>query len=70
MAVLAIAVAGCAVTPAAPFTHSRFEGFEVISHVPENPRGMVYLFHGSNGSANFAERVEATAVLNLFIAKG
>jgi hypothetical protein len=67
---IALLAAGCAVTPAAPFTHSRFEGFEVISHVPEHPRGVVYLFHGSNGSADFAERVETTAALNVFIAQG
>jgi hypothetical protein len=67
---LALLVAGCAVTPAAPFTHSRFEGFDVISHVPQHPRGMVFVFHGSHGSADFAERLETTAALNLFIAQG
>ena len=50
--------------------HSTFEGFPVISYVPEHPRGMVYVFHGSNGSANFAERVETTDVLNRLIARG
>jgi hypothetical protein len=63
-------VAGCAITPAVPFQHSTFEGFEVISYVPDHPRGLVYLFHGSNGSANFATRVETTDVLNRLIARG
>jgi hypothetical protein len=31
---------------------------------------MVYVFHGSNGSANFAERVETVDVLNRLMAKG
>ena len=42
----------------------------MISYVPENPRGMVYVFHGTNGSADFAERTESVAVLNLLIARG
>nr|MBA2629791.1 hypothetical protein [Thermoleophilaceae bacterium] len=36
----------------------------------ENPRGLVYLFHGSGGSAAFAERVETVAVLNRLIGQG
>lgn len=63
-------IAGCAVTPAVVFQRSTFEGFEVISYVPESPRGMVYLFHGSGGSADFAERVETTDVLNRLLAQG
>ena len=61
---------GCAITPIPERQHSTFEGFPVVSYVPEHPRGMVYLFHGSNGSANFAERVETTDVLNRLIARG
>jgi hypothetical protein len=72
LAVLAtgLVASGCAVTPSVPFQNSSFEGFPVISYVPEHPRGMVYLFHGSNGSADFANRVETVAVLNLLISKG
>ena len=69
-ALLAMAATGCAVTPAKEFQHSTFEGFDVISYVPENPRGLVYLFHGTNGSAAFAERVETTDVLNRLIGQG
>ena len=67
---LLVVTAGCAVTPAREFQHSSFEGFPVISYVPEQPRGLVYLFHGSNGSASFAERVETTDVLNRLIYQG
>ena len=65
-------LAGCVtpVTPSVTFTHSTFEGFPVISYVPDHPVAMIYLFHGSNGSADFAEKVETTAVLNTFIARG
>jgi hypothetical protein len=69
-AVLAVTIAGCAVTPSVPFEHTTFEGYEVISYVPVNPRGVVYVFHGTNGSAAFAERVETVDVLNQLIAQG
>jgi hypothetical protein len=71
VALLASAVlAGCPVTPSVPFQHSTFEGFDVISYVPENPRGLVFFFHGTNGSAAFAERVESVDVLNRLIGQG
>jgi predicted esterase len=69
MAVVALA-GGCAITPAVPFKHSTFEGFDVISYVPDHPRGLVYLFHGTGGSANFAEKIETIDVLNRLIARG
>ena len=69
-AVAAAVLTGCAITPSVQWTRSTFEGFEVISYVPEHPRGLVYLFHGSNGSARFADRVETTDVLNRLVARG
>jgi hypothetical protein len=69
LAVAAATLAGCAVTPTVQWQHSTFEGFEVISYVPEHPRGLVFLFHGTNGSAGFAERVETTDVLNRLVAR-
>ena len=70
LALRAIVATGCAVTPAKEFGHSSFEGFDVVSYVPDQPRGLVYVFHGSNGSASFAERVETTDVLNRLIGQG
>ncbi len=71
LAVAAVALAGgCAITPVVPFQHSTFEGFDVISYVPDHPRGLVYLFHGTGGSANFAEKIETIDVLNRLIARG
>jgi hypothetical protein len=69
VAVAAVA-SGCAITPVVPFKHSTFEGFDVISYIPEHPRGIVYVFHGTNGSAGFAEKVETTDVLNRLILRG
>jgi hypothetical protein len=70
--VLGLGLAACVtpVTPSVTFEYSTFEGFPVISYVPEHPVAVLYVFHGSNGSADFAEKVETTAVLNSFIARG
>ena len=59
---LAVLLPGCAVVPTVQWQNSTFEGFPVISYVPEHPKGMLYVFHGTNGSAAFAERVETTDV--------
>jgi hypothetical protein len=69
-AAAAALLSGCAVTPTVQWQHSTFEGFEVISYVPEHPKGMLYVFHGTNGSAAFAERVETTDVINRLVARG
>jgi hypothetical protein len=71
----ALAVGGLAacvtpITPSVVYQHSTFEGFDVISYVPEHPRAMIYLFHGSGGSANFATKVDTVDVLNRFVAEG
>jgi hypothetical protein len=70
VAIAGALLAGCAVTPAVEWQRTTFEGFPVISYVPENPRGLVFLFHGTNGSAAFADRVETTDVLNRLVAQG
>ena len=70
LVVAAPLVTGCAITPAVQFQHSTFEGFDVISNVPDHPRGLVFMFHGSGGSANFAEKLESVDVLNRLIARG
>jgi hypothetical protein len=58
------------ITPSVVYQQSTFEGFPVISYVPQHPRGMIYLFHGSGGSADFATRVDTVDVLNRFVAEG
>jgi hypothetical protein len=77
-AAAALAFAGAAallaacepVTPAVAYTTWRFEGFDVVSYVPDQPRGLVHLFHGSHGSAAFATRVETVDLLNELTARG
>ena len=51
--VIAVVAAGCAVLPIYSASTTTFEGFPVISNVPQNPRGIVFLFHGTGGSAQF-----------------
>jgi hypothetical protein len=70
LVVAAPLLAACEVKPVVPFQHSTFEGFDVISYVPDHPRGIVYLFHGTGGSANFAQKIETTDVLNRLILRG
>jgi hypothetical protein len=65
-----LALGGCVVRPSVPFDHWEFEGFAVVSHVPESPTGIVYVFHGSGGSAGFAEKVETVDVLNALVERG
>jgi hypothetical protein len=67
----AAVLAACGpVTPSVAFTHSTFEGFDVYSYVPAHPTGVVYLFHGSLGSADFATKVETVDTLNELISRG
>jgi hypothetical protein len=63
-AMLAILGAGCAVTPTYRSTSTTFEGFPVISSVPPHPKGIVFLFHGTGGGANFATKIETIDTLN------
>jgi hypothetical protein len=71
-ATLALAVLGACtpITPSVTYQQSTFEGFPVISHIPEHPIGMIYVFHGSNGSAEMVNRVDSVDVLNHFVAEG
>ncbi len=68
--VIAVVAAGCAVLPIYSASTTTFEGFPVISNVPQNPRGIVFLFHGTGGSANFATKVETVDMLNHLVADG
>ena len=72
VALAATGLAACVtpVTPSVVYEHSTFEGFDVISYVPAHPRGLIYLFHGSGGSADFATKVDTVEVLNRFVAEG
>jgi len=68
--VAAIIAAGCAVVPSYPSSTSTFEGFPVISSVPSNPAGVVFMFHGTGGGANFATKLESVDMLNHLSAAG
>lgn len=58
------------VEPAEAWENTTFEGFEVHAFVPDDPVGLVFLFHGSNGSADVATRVETVDVLNELTGRG
>ena len=73
----AVLLAGLLVaTACAPVSHVvepdawEFEGFTVYSHVPDDPVGIVYLFHGTGGSADIANRIESVDQLNELVERG
>ncbi|MGI9602382.1 MAG: hypothetical protein ACR2QE_10885, partial [Acidimicrobiales bacterium] len=65
-----VALACEPVVPAAEADSWSFEGFQVYSYVPPEPVGIVYVFHGSNGSAEIANRIETTDQLNELVERG
>ncbi|HKE73296.1 MAG TPA: hypothetical protein VKB57_06760 [Acidimicrobiales bacterium] len=58
------------VTPSTAFETWSFEGFDVVSSIPDDPVGLVWLFHGTGGGARFATRVETVDTLNELLARG
>ncbi len=66
----AVGVATGPVRPVVAFTPSTFEGYHVYSSIPDHPVGVVYLFHGSGGGADFATKLETVDVLNTLISRG
>jgi hypothetical protein len=66
----AIGVSAFPVTPLVSPQRSTFEGFTVESYIPPRPSGVVYLFHGSGGSADFVTRIETIDVINRFVRDG
>jgi dienelactone hydrolase len=70
VSIAAILAAGCVVVPRYTASDSTFEGFPVISYVPPRPVGIVFMFHGSGGSAEFATKLETVDMLNHLTAAG
>jgi dienelactone hydrolase len=68
--IVALVAAGCAVVPTYGTTTGSFEGFRVISSVPSKPVGIVFVFHGSGGGADFATKLETVDMLNHLTAAG
>ncbi|MFK7991693.1 MAG: hypothetical protein AB8I08_37095 [Sandaracinaceae bacterium] len=64
------AVTFAPVRPAVPYTQTEFEGFDVVSRVPADARGLVLMFHGTGGSADFANKVESVELQERFLAAG
>ncbi|MDX1736369.1 MAG: hypothetical protein R3228_18470 [Halioglobus sp.] len=58
------------VVPVAPVDTRSFEGFTVHSSIPEDPVGIVYLFHGTHGSADFALKIETLDQTNELVERG
>src|SRR6476660_9810072 len=78
---IAVIATACAIDPAIGVTTSpvvsqvavtrgTFEGHTTYSSIPAHPVGLVWLFHGSGGSADFATKVETVDVLNTLTSRG
>jgi dienelactone hydrolase len=70
VAAAGVAAAGCAVVPGYDASTSTFEGFPVVSFVPDHATGIVFAFHGTGGSADFATKIETVDMLNHLAARG
>jgi hypothetical protein len=70
VAVVTTVLAGCAIVPTYHASNASFEGFPVISYTPAHPTGIVFLFHGTGGGANFATKLETVDMLNHLVAHG
>jgi len=60
-------VSGVTSEPVIPRTAretTEFEGIAVVGVLPAEPRGLVFVFHGSGGSESFVDQTETTDVLN------
>jgi hypothetical protein len=67
---LALLATACGpVTPLVEPERWEFEGLRVVSYVPDEPVAVAYVFHGSGGSAAFADKVETVDVLNELTAR-
>lgn len=58
------------VVPVEPITSSRFESFDVHGYIPPSPVGIVYLFHGTGGSAGMALKIETIDQTNELVSRG
>lgn len=68
---LTLSLAACdPVTPVTNVDSTEFEGFRVYSVIPDNPVGIVYLFHGTGGSANVALKIEPIDQTNALVERG
>lgn len=63
------ALAAC-VPPEIPYAEEAIGGRPVMRFIPKNPRGVVYLFHGTGGSENYASRRETRCAIAPLLAKG
>ena len=57
-------------TPMAAPQEEVIDGRGVLLSIPQNPRAIIYLFHGTGGSASYATNIATRLVLERFAAAG
>lgn len=58
------------VVPRVDYGTSTFEDYPLLLHVPENPRGVVFIFHGSGGQIGYLTGIHYVRAWNLFTEAG
>jgi hypothetical protein len=58
------------VVPRVDFEFNEFEGYPLLMHVPDTPRGVVFIFHGSGGEIGFLTAVHYMRTWNLYTDAG
>jgi len=58
------------VVPRVDFGSNEFEGYPLLVHVPDSPRGVVFIFHGSGGEIGYLTGTHYIRTWNLYIDAG
>lgn len=59
------------VVPVVRFNRTDFEGLPTVTYVPDDPKALLFVFHGTGGNGpGLVDTVEATAVLNAMVLGG
>ena len=56
--------------PVADWEAYRFDDFPVRQFIPPDPKGLIFVYHGSNGGIGFVNKIETIATLNALILSG
>lgn len=56
--------------PVAEWEAYQFDEFPVRQFIPPDPKGLIFVYHGSNGNIGFVNKIETVATLNAFIIAG
>ena len=56
--------------PVVEWERYEYDGFPVRQYIPPEPKGLVFVYHGSSGDIGFVNKIETVATLNALIVAG